>query len=234
MNFLEDATLRSIEKMMRSVPNFAQRGHGAATLCRHEYSAEDCDCRYCLHNTSRGKKVVCGLGHCACMQERITAGAAERKEILTETMTGIRYPPFQRRLKQYLKKSEENPMDFRNEKHRIVFTEAIEKLNRKNYALMSAMYLLTAERGLWMTAKHSVGKNEIRFDAIHLKNSTENGYTLFCCAKDLYLGTKHITIKDLADTALIAPSIFGLICNAMTIRRFGLGAIHYNERKTDA
>ena len=126
-------------------------------------------------------------------------------------------------------------MDYRNEKHRIAFTEAIQKLNRKDYALMSAIYLLTAEHALWMKAKQRVRQNEICFDAIKLRNSTENGYTLFCCAKDLYLGTKHITIKDLADKELIRPRIFDLICNAMAIRRFGLDAVNFNsERKTES
>lgn len=61
---------------------------------------------------------------------------------------------------------------------------------------------------------------------------TENAYTLFCCAKDLYLGTKHIAVKDLADMDLISPKMFGLICNAMAIRRFGLNAINFTfERK---
>ena len=116
-------------------------------------------------------------------------------------------------------------MNYRNEKHRIAFTEEIKRMNGKDYALMSAVYLLTAERALWMKAKPQAGQNKIRFDAINLQKSTENAYTLFCCAKDLYLGTKHITIKDLADKELIAPRIFDLVCNAMAIRRFGLGAI---------
>lgn len=147
-------------------------------------------------------------------------------------MSGIRYPPFQRRLEKYLKESEEKPMDYRNEKHRIAFTEAIRKLNEKDDALMSAVYLLSAEHALWMKAKCKVEKNGILFDTIKLQNSTENAYTLFCCAKDLYLGTKHITIKDLADTDLISPKMFGLICNAMAIRRFGLNTINFTfERK---
>lgn len=95
-------------------------------------------------------------------------------------------------------------MDYRNEKHRIAFAETIEKLNQKDYALMSAVYLLTAEYALWMKAKCKVEKNGILFD----------------------------TIKDLADTELISPKMFGLICNAMAIRRFGLNAINFTfERK---
>lgn len=41
-------------------------------------------------------------------------------------------------------------MNFRNEKHRLVFVEAIRKLDKKNFALMSAVYLLTAEHKLWI------------------------------------------------------------------------------------
>ena len=118
-------------------------------------------------------------------------------------------------------------MDYRNEKHRIAFTEALEKLNKKDYALMSAVYLLTAECDLWTKTKHRVEKDRIHFDVIKLKKSNENAYTLFCCAKDLYLGTKHITIKDLADKQLISPRIFELICNAMVIRRFGVDVINF-------
>ena len=56
----------------------------------------------------------------------------------------------------------------------------------------------------------------------------EKAYTLFCCAKDLYLGTKHITIADLADEQLISPKMFGIICNALAIRRFGIGVLNQN------
>lgn len=65
-------------------------------------------------------------------------------------------------------------MDYRNEKHRIAFVEAIQKLNRKDYALMSAAYLLTTVHSLWMKAKRRVWQNKICFDAIKLQNSTEN------------------------------------------------------------
>lgn len=128
-----------------------------------------------------------------------------------------------------MKEREENSMDCRNEKHQIVFTEAIQKLNRKDFPLMSAVYLLTAEHALWMAAKRNIGDNIIHFDRIRLQNSTENAYTLFCCVKDLYIGTKHITAKDLADKDLISPKLFDLVCNAMAIRRFGLGAINYRK-----
>lgn len=146
---------------------------------------------------------------------------------LFKALAGIRYPPFQRRLRQYSKESEMNPMDYRNEKHRVVFELTLRKKNRKDYALMSAIYLLTADYMLWQSVRQCVVDNIIRFEEIRLQGLNENSYTLFCAAKDLYLGTDCLTISDLADTTLIPPKIFGLICNGMAVRRFGLSAIHF-------
>lgn len=230
MLHMETITQRELERIMRQIPNFPPRGHGVVVLCEHEYSAKDCDCRNCLYHTGRGRKIGCGLEKCICLKERIKAGTASYKEILSATISSIHNPLFIRRLNQYLKESEECPMDYRNEKHRIAFTEAVEKLNRKNYALMAALYLLTADHRLWIVAKRNTERNEIRMNNIKVRDCTVNAYTLLCAAKDLYLGTKHLTVSDLADTELISPRMFALICNAMTIRRFGLGAIKYNER----
>ena len=118
-------------------------------------------------------------------------------------------------------------MDYRNEKHRIVFAETIKRMNRKNKALMAALYLLTADYRLWQAAKPFAEQNEINMNAVRVKDCDENAYSLLCAAKDLYLGTKHLTVSDLADTELIPPKLFALICNAMAIRRFGLGAIQH-------
>lgn len=230
MVYTETITRRELERIMRQIPNFPPRGHGVMILCKHEYSAKDCDCRSCLHHTGRGRNIRCGLEKCSCLEERIKAGAASYKETLYETMSFVSDKSFMNRLNQYLKESEEFPMDYRNEKHRIAFTEAVEKLNRRNFALMAAVYLLTADHQLWKVSKRQMDRNGIKLREIRLENSTEYAYTLFCAAKDLALGTKHLTISDLADTDLIPPRIFALICNAMAIRRFGLGAIHFENK----
>ena len=118
-------------------------------------------------------------------------------------------------------------MDYRSEKHRIAFTDAVQKLNRKNDALMAALYLLTADHRLWLVAKRNVQRNEIDLTAVKIPHCSEDTYTLLCAAKDLYLGTKHLTVGDLADSTVVPPKTFALICNAMAIRRFGLVAIHF-------
>lgn len=227
MIFSDSPSQKVLERMMTQVKGFPPRGSGVMVLRRFEYTAEMCDCRLCLYYNRKKK---CTVSQCPCIEERIVAGAADRSEVMAETMKNIHNAAFHRRLNQFINESEELHMNFRNEKHRLAFVEAIRKLDKKNFALMSALYLLTAEHKLWMQIRNFVERNEIKFDSFKPKDSTENGYTLLCCAKDLYLGTKHITISDLADTELIAPKMFALICNAMAIRRFGLGAIQYKER----
>ncbi len=151
-------------------------------LHHFEYTAEMCDCRYCPYY--RGKR-KCTASQCPCIEERIVAGAASRAEVMAETMRDIHNGAFRRRLNQFIKESEELHMNFRNEKHRLAFVEAIRKLDKKNFALMSALYLLTAEHKLWMQIRNYVERNEIKFERFKPKDSTENGYTLLCCAKDL-------------------------------------------------
>lgn len=222
MIFSDTPYERSLERMMTAIPNFAPRGHGVMVVYEIRSTVSDCDCRLCVYWQ---KKKGCGAARCSCIKERITAGAASHREVMNETMTAIHYPAFVRRLDKYMKESENDPMKYRNEKHRAVFAEAVKKMDRNNYALMAALYLLTADCKLWNTVKRYIERNEICFSVFRLHNTTEEAYTLYCAAKDLYLGTKHITVSDLADTDLISPKLFGLICNAMAIRRFGLGAI---------
>lgn len=133
-----------------------------------------------------------------------------QKEILARTVSRINNPLFQKRFQKYINESETIPMNFRNSKHSISFTDTIRKKNKKDYALMSALYLLTAEFALWQTAKRYATDNSIDFKSLQPAGISENGYTLFCAAKDLYLGTNYLTISDLADTQLIPPRMFAL------------------------
>lgn len=156
-------------------------------------------------------------------------GSMDRKELVMEVVSAIRYPPLFERLDRYLGEDGRKLMDFKHEKHRETFERAVEKRNQNNAALMSALYLLTADRRLWRAAEGGVRRNRICFEQIRLKGSTEEGYALYCAAKDLYLGTKNLTVRDLADPEVISPKLFGLICNGMAVRRFGVGALRSHE-----
>ena len=83
----------------------------------------------------------------------ITATAATPTEILTATMRQIRCPPFRKRFNEYIE-SEEKPMTYINEKYRARFTLAAKNVHRENYALLSALYLLTTDQRLWSCCKH--------------------------------------------------------------------------------
>lgn len=119
-------------------------------------------------------------------------------------------------------------MTYINEKHRTRFTLAAKNVHRENYALLSALYLLTADPRLWSCCKHHINNGCVFFENIKLNNCSERAYAVYCAAKDLTLGTKHITVSDLADADLVPPMLFRTICNAMAIRRFGLAAIMEN------
>lgn len=230
MYFMEDRTLREIERMMCGIPNFAPRGRGLVILCEHSYTDKDCDCSVCLYHTGGNRHIGCRLSKCVCLPERITAGCATMRDALTETMSAVRSQPFWNRLKQYIEESEKEPMPYRNEKHRMVFEEAAAVHSRKDYALLAALYLLTADKELWRASKSKVTSGAIHFDKIRLPGCEPNVYTLFSAAKDLYLGTENLTLGDLADTVLIPTWLFAVICSAMAVRRFGLGAVESMKR----
>lgn len=179
MIFSDSPSQIALERMMTQVKSFPPRGRGVKVLRHFEYTAEMCDCRLCLYYDRKRK---CTVSHCPCIEERISAGAANRAEVMAETMKDIHNAAFRRRLNQFIRESEELHMNFRNEKHRPTFVDAIRKLDKKNFALMSAVYLLTAEHKLWMQVRNFVERNEIKFDRFKPKDSTENGYTLLCCA----------------------------------------------------
>ncbi len=111
----------------------------------------------------------------------ITATAATPTEILTAAMRQIRCPPFRKRFNEYIE-SEETPMTYLNEKHRARFELAAKNILKANYALLSALYLLTADQRLWSCCKHHIINGCVFFENIKLNNCTERAYTLYCAA----------------------------------------------------
>ena len=106
--------------------------------------------------------------------------------------------------------------------HRKLFEKAVKHLDKSNNALMSAIYLLTADQRLWKQIKSHINNNRIMIKTFKPTNCTEIGYTVFCAAKDIYLGTKHIALCDLSDEKLISPTLLFVLCTAIIIRRCGI------------
>ena len=211
------------EVTMQMIPNFLPRGHGMYVIIRSE-SKEETECDLCCYY--RRKK--CDLPTCPFIWEKIKFGTATKKQIMDAVFMNIRNSKFRERLSSFIRESENTNMNYFSKWHEYGFNKALERIDRENYKLISAVYLLKADTQLWRRVKNQVEKNCIRFDKINLGSVDEKAYTLFCCAKDLYLGTKHITIADLADEQLISPKMFGIICNALAIRRFGIGVLNQN------
>ena len=105
-----------------------------------------CDCRLCEHYG--GKLRGCKVPRCVCLEERIAVGVASLKEVMKETMSEIKHSGFLRRLRKYIKESEVIPMTFLSEQHRLSFNAALDRIGKydtKNYALVAALYVLTAD-----------------------------------------------------------------------------------------
>ena len=170
-------------------------------LHHFEYTAEMCDCRYCPYY--RGKR-KCTADSCPCIEERILAGAASRSEVMSETMKDIHNAAFRKRLIQFIRESEELPMNFRNEKHRLAFDEAIRKLNKKNFALMSALYLLTAEHKFTPESRNGEVKVTFTFDAHDFTTSTKLVVFESLYREDVEI-TTHKDIEDKDQTVTITP-----------------------------
>ena len=179
MYFTENRYDRSIEWMMKGVPNFYARSSGIVVTGKFEYTAEMCDCRLCEHYG--GKLRGCKVPRCVCLEERIAVGVASLKEVMKETMSEIKHSGFNRRLRKYIKESEVIPMKFLNEQHRLSFNAALDRIgqyDRKNFALVAALYLLTADFRLWNQARRYVENHGISFGKLRPKNCSEYSYPL--------------------------------------------------------
>ena len=49
MIFLDSPQQRALERLMTAVPRFLPQGGGKMVLHHFAYTAEMCDCRYCLY-----------------------------------------------------------------------------------------------------------------------------------------------------------------------------------------
>lgn len=155
---------------------------------------------------------------CVCPCERLLAGCApvdELLDVLTRrggrtALCGPRVTPV-----------EEPIFRFFNDCHWRRF-EAAYKENLTNFAgQTAAVFLLTVDPFLWSKSRLSVSAEGIAFSDIHIHAVDLDGYVLFHTAKDLYAGTKHITLSELADPELVSDEAFKLIVTAFLIRRYG-------------
>ena len=125
---------------------------------------------------------------------------------------------------------QENVMIFWDKAHEEAFSDPIVRVNRRNPKVYASLYLLTASPKLWKRVQSQVEKNRISFSGVSLCGCSGIDYILFCCAKDLCLGTSHLDLRDIADPNLLSEKAFCLIQTAMSICRMGRDIAEF-ERK---
>lgn len=164
-----------LETLMQGVPNFTPRGHGVKIMRPFVYTAEICDCNYCLYYSGR-ERSPCKIDRCECINVRCETGAVTFTEVLAETLGNIRCNPFIRRFKKYMMGG--NIMLFRNDKHRTAFESAAVQVYAKDYAALSAAYLLSADNQLWRAAEKNMADGRFNFEKIKPGVCSEYTYTL--------------------------------------------------------
>lgn len=156
---------------------------------------------------------------------RITEKAPKEEShgrLMRETMRYIHNPDFLGRFSEYQKERKNGGMTYRGERHKEIFEREVRKRKNPTAAMLCALYLLTADCRLWSRVRPYIHTTGIQFQGVQLGRISADAYTLYMVAKDLYCGTKHITIRDLADKEIVSSQLFGMVCEAMTLRRYGL------------
>ncbi len=117
---------------------------------------------------------------------------------------------------------------FRNRDHRKRFNDVL-AIKRGNSHVSScyaaALFLLSADQALWQRVHENVQDNGIYFDRVRLGGVNLEQYILFHAAKDVYNGTKHIRLSELADRELIPNEILRLILSAFVIEQCGMNIL---------
>ena len=115
------------------------------------------------------------------------------------------------------------PMIYRDSRHQHTFEKERsirpESVSRK---FLAALYLLTADGGLWNQVRDQVTIRKIYIDEMRPKNLNGTGYVFFSATKDILTGSDNIQLTDIADPALLSIEAYLVLCTALAIRAYGL------------
>lgn len=213
--FMTNTKYANTEFEMQLIPGFTPRRSGMS-VSRFEYSARDCDCTACAYKTRKGK--CTSPSDCICLRERLVAGCVPLTELLGVLTKEVPERPFVARVSRLSRQ----PLPiFETGDHQIRFEAAHRESLTGSAMHTAAVFLLTADPFLWSRARIAVTPEDIDFPAIRIHGVDLDGYVLFHTAKDLYVGTKHISLSELTDPELVSDSAFRLLVTAFLIRRYG-------------
>ena len=120
-----------------------------------------------------------------------------------------------------------------NDDHRRYFLRLLEghrgKIMKRNNRYLAAVFLLSSDRKLWKRVKHEVTDQGILFESIFIKGFTEDQYTLFFMAKDIYTGERFVQDEELADPEIVSDELYSLIVNAFLLAAGGIELLNFME-----
>lgn len=116
-------------------------------------------------------------------------------------------------------------MTFKNENHRTHFLEVIETVDKKDRVTVAAIYLLTADPKLWAISRSALEGGEIHWKRIPVSRCNSDTYTLLFIARDLYMGTELVALRDVADPDVVSGKLFPVVYTALIIARSGLKSL---------
>lgn len=133
-----------------------------------------------------------------------------------------------RRLKTIQKGNEGHEMLFRDAAHKRRFHSLRSQQTvsaADSQPLMSALFLLSADDFLWQRSRNAIHAGRIDFPAINIRGISTASYAVYQTARDLYQGTRHITLSDLTDPEMVDDRLLRLLINSFLVRRHGLAAL---------
>lgn len=234
--FLSNTPYARSEIEMQQIPGFRPRTSGIS-VSRFSYCARrhtqannqreatakeldtpsNCACHNCVLKAEKKNGSSPG---CVCLGERLVAGCVPFCKLLEIMTAEIDITPFSARVSRL---SATKTTFFHCNQHRTRFWKLYDKHNAAadEAAMCAALYLLCADTFLWKKSILAIKPDFIDFSAIQIHGVDLNGYVLFHAAKDLYKGTKHISLSELTDPELVSDEAFRLVVAAFLIRRYG-------------
>lgn len=207
--FMGGTPLAQIEIEMQRIPGFTPRKSGMM-VSRFSYNP--------VNTLKTEKNSQCNPEGCTCPQKRFAAGGVPLNELLEEISVEVNARPFEARMSNLTRQTIQL---FREHGHCLRY-EAARQANLIGVAHQTAaVFLLTADSFLWNKSRQAVTSEGVCFSDIRIHGVDLDGYVLFHTAKDLYSGTKRISLSELTDPELVSDEAFRLIVLAFLIRRYG-------------
>ena len=159
----------------------------------------------------------------------------DRRKVLTDFVEGYEC----RALKKRLLKNNPYKPSFENPSHRDRFYDFFEKriliVEKSRRNLVAAVFLLSADEGLWKQAEKYFLPCALDFSVMRLTGLTPDQYTLFKAAKEVYGGCKvQFDVDEYCDEEIMPLPLLNLVMTGYIIEYFGfnyLVPLKYIERK---